>query len=57
MDCRSLGKSGLKVPVLSFGGSGPLFSNWGQSDATEARRRAKIRALGRWSGIRSAGGG
>ena len=42
MDYRPLGKSGLKVPVLSFGagtfgGSGPLFSNWGTSDATEAR--------------------
>lgn len=42
MDYRPLGKSGLKVPVLSFGagtfgGSGPLFGNWGQSDATEAR--------------------
>lgn len=47
MDYRPLGKSGLKVPVLSFGagtfgGSGPLFSNWGQSDATEARRLVDI---------------
>ncbi|MBZ9935592.1 aldo/keto reductase [Mesorhizobium sp. BR1-1-16] len=47
MDYRSLGRSGLKVPVLSFGagtfgGSGPLFSNWGQSDATEARRLVDI---------------
>jgi aryl-alcohol dehydrogenase-like predicted oxidoreductase len=47
VDYRSLGKSGLKVPVLSFGagtfgGSGPLFGNWGTSDATEARRLVDI---------------
>lgn len=47
MDYRSLGKSGLRVPVLSFGagtfgGSGPLFGNWGNSDATEARRLVDI---------------
>jgi len=47
MDYRPLGKSGLKVPVLSFGagtfgGSGPLFSNWGTSDAAEARRLVDI---------------
>ena len=47
MEYRNLGKSGLKVPVLSFGagtfgGSGPLFSNWGNSDATEARRLVDI---------------
>ncbi|PWJ84570.1 aryl-alcohol dehydrogenase-like predicted oxidoreductase [Pseudaminobacter salicylatoxidans] len=47
MDYRPLGKSGLKAPVLSFGagtfgGSGPLFSNWGQSDAVEARRLVDI---------------
>ncbi|MCX8999853.1 aldo/keto reductase [Rhizobiaceae bacterium BDR2-2] len=47
MDYRPLGKSGLKVPVLSFGagtfgGSGPLFGNWGTSDATEARRLVDI---------------
>lgn len=47
MDYRALGRSGLKVPVLSFGagtfgGSGPLFSNWGTSDATEARRLVDI---------------
>ena len=43
MEYRQLGSSGLRVPVLSFGagtfgGKGPLFSAWGQSDATEARR-------------------
>jgi aryl-alcohol dehydrogenase-like predicted oxidoreductase len=47
MEYRHLGQSGLKVPVLSFGagtfgGSGPLFSNWGNSDATEARRLIDI---------------
>ncbi|WP_316191068.1 MULTISPECIES: aldo/keto reductase [unclassified Bradyrhizobium] len=47
MDYRVLGHSGLKVPVLSFGtgtfaGTGPLFSNWGTSDAAEARRLVDI---------------
>lgn len=43
MEFRHLGKSGLQVPVLSFGagtfgGQGPLFSAWGDTDAREARR-------------------
>jgi aryl-alcohol dehydrogenase-like predicted oxidoreductase len=47
MEYRPLGKSGLKVPAMSFGagtfgGSGPLFSNWGTSDAKEARRLVDI---------------
>lgn len=47
MDYRNLGASGLRVPVLSFGagtfaGSGPLFSAWGSTDATEARRLVDI---------------
>lgn len=47
MDYRQLGASGLSVPALSFGagtfgGSGPLFSAWGQSDAAEARRLIDI---------------
>jgi Predicted oxidoreductases (related to aryl-alcohol dehydrogenases) len=47
MDYRTLGKSGLKVPALSFGtgtfgGSGPLFGAWGQTDAAEARRLIDI---------------
>jgi len=47
MDYRPLGKSGLKVPILSFGagtfgGSGPLFSNWGTSNAHDARRLVDI---------------
>ncbi|WP_128292059.1 aldo/keto reductase [Afifella aestuarii] len=47
MEYRPLGKSGLMVPVLSFGagtfgGTGPLFGNWGTSDAGEARRLVDI---------------
>ena len=47
MDHRFLGASGLKVPALSlgtgtFGGKGPLFSAWGTTDATEARRLLDI---------------
>ncbi len=47
MEYRRLGASGLKVPALSFGagtfgGSGPLFSNWGDTDAKEARRLVDI---------------
>jgi aryl-alcohol dehydrogenase-like predicted oxidoreductase len=47
MEYRQLGKSGLKVPALSFGagtfgGSGPLFSHWGDTDAQAARRLIEI---------------
>ncbi|MCA6113619.1 aldo/keto reductase [Bradyrhizobium sp. WSM 1738] len=47
MEYRSLGVSGLKVPVISFGtgtfgGEGPLFSAWGRSGAEEARRLIDI---------------
>ena len=47
MDYRYLGRSGLKVPALSFGagtfgGQGPLFSAWGTSDAREATRLVDI---------------
>jgi aryl-alcohol dehydrogenase-like predicted oxidoreductase len=47
MEYRSLGASGLKVPALSFGagtfgGQGPLFSAWGDSDEREARRLIDI---------------
>lgn len=47
MEYRRLGSSGLKVPALSFGagtfgGKGPLFSAWGNSDNAEARRLVDI---------------
>ncbi|MCW1430726.1 aldo/keto reductase [Novosphingobium sp. JCM 18896] len=47
MEYRQLGSSGLRVPTLSFGtgtfgGTGPLFGAWGQSDASEARRLIDI---------------
>ena len=45
MEYRQLGGSGLKVPVLTlgtgtFGGTGDLFSAFGQSDVAEATRLA-----------------
>lgn len=47
MEYRRLGASGLKVPALSFGtgtfgGAGPLFSHWGNTEAEEARRLVDI---------------
>ena len=47
MEYRHLGRSGLKVPALSFGtgtfgGEGPLFSAWGCSGPDEARRLIDI---------------
>ena len=47
MEYRSLGNSGLKVPVLSFGtgtfgGRGDFFKAWGNSDASEATRLVDI---------------
>ncbi len=47
MHYRQLGHSGLRVPALSFGagtfgGTGPLFSNWGRTDVAEARRLVEI---------------
>jgi aryl-alcohol dehydrogenase-like predicted oxidoreductase len=43
MEYRFLGKSGFKVPALSFGagtfgGKGPLFSAWGNTDVDGAKR-------------------
>jgi aryl-alcohol dehydrogenase-like predicted oxidoreductase len=43
MEFRQLGRSGLKVPVLSFGaatfgGNTELFNAWGQTDVKEATR-------------------
>ncbi|MCC7251175.1 aldo/keto reductase [Hyphomicrobium sp.] len=47
MEYRYLGASGLQVPALSFGagtfgGKGPLFSAWGNTDVSEARRLVDI---------------
>lgn len=47
MDYRQLGASGLKVPALSFGcgtfgGKGPLFGAWGDTDTTQAKRLIDI---------------
>ena len=47
MEHRLLGGSGLKVPVLTlgtgtFGGSGPLFSAWGNSQVEDAKRLIDI---------------
>ncbi len=47
MEFRQLGKSGLQVPVLSFGtgtfgGRGNLFAAWGATEVDEARRLIDI---------------
>ena len=47
MEYRTLGKSGLKVPVLSFGtgtfgGGGEFFKAWGSSDVAHATRMVDI---------------
>jgi aryl-alcohol dehydrogenase-like predicted oxidoreductase len=47
MEVRTLGRSGLHVPVLSFGagtfgGRGELFGNWGTTDVDEARHMIDI---------------
>ena len=47
MEFRTLGRSGLKVPVLSFGtgtfgGKGEFFQAWGGSGVEEARRLVDI---------------
>ena len=47
MEFRTLGRSGLKVPVLSFGtgtfgGSNEFFRAWGTSDVAEATRLVDI---------------
>ena len=43
MEQRQLGRSGLMVPVLSFGtgtfgGAGDFFKEWGSTDVGEATR-------------------
>ena len=47
MEHRYLGRSGFRVPVLSFGtgtfgGVGDFFKGWGQTDVAEARRLVDI---------------
>ncbi len=47
MEYRQLGRSGMKVPVLSygtgtFGGSNEFFKRWGSSDVAEASRLVDI---------------
>ena len=47
MEYRQLGRSGLKVPALSFGtatfgGSNEFFRSWGSSDVAEATRLVDI---------------
>jgi len=47
MEQRYLGRSGFKVPALgfgagTFGGQGPLFSAWGNTDVAGARRLIDI---------------
>ena len=47
MEFRTLGRSGLKVPVLSygtgtFGGGNEFFKAWGASDVAEATRLVDI---------------
>lgn len=47
MEYRQLGRSGLKIPVLSFGtatfgGKGEFFKSWGETDVKEASRLIDI---------------
>lgn len=47
MEFRQLGRSGFKIPALSFGtgtfgGKGELFQAWGSTDVDEARRLVEL---------------
>ena len=47
MEYRQFGRSGLKVPVLSFGtgtfgGKGEMFARWGKTDVAEATRLVDV---------------
>ncbi len=47
MEYRQLGRSGLKVPVLSFGtgtfgGVGEMFARWGDTDVAQAKRLVDV---------------
>ena len=47
MEYRYLGRSGFRVPVLSFGtgtfgGEGEFFKAWGATDVAEARRLVDV---------------
>ena len=47
MEYRQFGRSGLTVPVLSFGtgtfgGTNPFFERWGQTDVAEATRMVDL---------------
>jgi aryl-alcohol dehydrogenase-like predicted oxidoreductase len=47
MEFRQLGRSGLRVPVLSFGtgtfgGTTEFFQRWGQTDVAEAKRMVDL---------------